>query len=64
MAQDDGWFSYIGSGDNSHLTHEQGQIVEERNLLDPAHAMTLCMMHIEPTVTPAFEAAIGNATWR
>jgi hypothetical protein len=30
MGQDDGWFSYIGSGDNSHLTHEQRQIVEER----------------------------------
>jgi hypothetical protein len=30
MAQDHGWFSYTGSGDNSHLTDEQRQIVEER----------------------------------
>lgn len=28
--QDHGWFSYTGSGDNSHLTDEQRQIVEER----------------------------------
>ena len=30
MAQDQGWFSYVGSGDNSDLTDEQRQIVEER----------------------------------
>lgn len=30
MAEDDGWFSYVGTGDNSDLTHEQRQIVEER----------------------------------
>jgi hypothetical protein len=29
MAQQ-GWFSYTGNGDNSHLTDEQRQIVEER----------------------------------
>ena len=30
MAQDQGWFSYTGSGDNSHLTAERRQIVEDR----------------------------------
>lgn len=30
MAQDHGWFSYTGGGENSHLTDEQRQIVEER----------------------------------
>ncbi len=30
MARDDGWFSYTGSGDNSHLTDEQRLIIEER----------------------------------
>ncbi len=30
MAQDHGWFSYTGSGDDSHLTDEQRQIVEQR----------------------------------
>jgi hypothetical protein len=30
MAQDHGWFSYTGSWDNSDLTDEQRQIVEER----------------------------------
>lgn len=30
MTQDGGWFSYVGSGDNSDLTDEQRQIVEER----------------------------------
>jgi hypothetical protein len=30
MAQHHGWFSCTGSGDNSHLTDEQRQIVEER----------------------------------
>jgi len=30
MAQDQGWFSYTGGGDNSHLTAEQRQMVEDR----------------------------------
>jgi hypothetical protein len=27
---DHGWISYVGGGDNSHLTDEQRQLVEER----------------------------------
>ena len=30
MAEDQGWFSYTGGSDNSHLTGEQRQIVEDR----------------------------------
>ena len=30
MARQHGWFSYTGSSDKSHRTHEQRQIVEER----------------------------------
>jgi hypothetical protein len=29
MAQEHGWISYAGGGDNSHLTEEQRQWVEE-----------------------------------
>jgi hypothetical protein len=29
MAEEHGWYSNTG-GDNSHLTEEQGQIIEER----------------------------------
>jgi hypothetical protein len=27
---ENGWVSYVGGGDNSHLTEEQRQLVEER----------------------------------
>lgn len=30
MAQDHGWISYVDPGDNSHLTDEQREWVEER----------------------------------
>jgi hypothetical protein len=30
MAPDHGWISNTGSGDNSHLTDEQRQMIEER----------------------------------
>ena len=30
MTQEHGWFSYVGGGDNSDLTGEQRQMVEER----------------------------------
>jgi hypothetical protein len=30
MSTDHGWISYTGDGDNSHLTAEQRQMVEER----------------------------------
>jgi hypothetical protein len=30
MTQQHGWISYTGSGDNSHLTEEHRQMVEER----------------------------------
>ena len=30
MGQDHGWFSYVGVSDNSDLTDEQRQLVEER----------------------------------
>jgi hypothetical protein len=30
MTQDHGWISYVGNGDNSHLTDDQREWVEER----------------------------------
>ena len=30
MSNDHGWISYVGGGDNSHLTDEQRHVVEER----------------------------------
>jgi hypothetical protein len=30
MPRDHGWVSYVGGGDNSHLSEEQRQLIEER----------------------------------
>jgi hypothetical protein len=66
MAQDHGWFSYIGSGDNSHLTDEQRQIVEDR-IRDRGQLLGVVQVRVyehgcEPYVTFPHDAVLGVET--
>ena len=63
MAQDHGWFSYIGIGDNSDLTDEQRQIVEER-IRSRGQLLGVVQVRVfengcEPFVTFPQSAALG-----
>ena len=65
MAQHAGWFSYTG-GDNSHLTDEQRQIVEDRirnrgNLLGVVQVRVF-ENECEPYVTFPQDAVLGVET--
>jgi len=66
MAQDDGWFSCTGNGDNSHLTDEQRQIVEER-IRSRGQLLGVVQVRVfengcEPFVTFPQGAALGVET--
>jgi hypothetical protein len=66
MAQDHGWFTYTGGGDNSHLTEEQRQIVEER-IRNRGHLVGVVQVRVyengcEPFVTFPQDAVLGVET--
>jgi len=66
MAQDQGWFSYVGSSDNSDLTDEQRQIVEER-IRSMGQLLGVVQVRVfengcEPFVTFPQGAALGVET--
>jgi hypothetical protein len=66
MAQDHGWFSYTGSGDNSHLTDEQRHIVEDR-IRSRGQLLGVVQVRVfehwcEPFVTFPQDAALGIET--
>jgi hypothetical protein len=66
MAQDQGWFSYVGSNDNSDLTDEQRRIVEER-IRSRGQLLGVVQVRVfengcEPFVTFPQGAALGVET--
>lgn len=68
MTQDHGWFSYTGSGDTSHLTDEQRQIVQDR-IRDRGPLLGVVQVRVyengcEPYVTFPQDAALGVETDR
>jgi hypothetical protein len=68
MAQSGGWFSYTGNGDNSHLTEEQRQIIEDR-IRERGDLLGVVQVRVyengcEPYVTFPEDAVLGVATDR
>ncbi len=66
MAQGHGWFSYTGSGDNSHLTDEQRQMIDER-IHNRGQLLGVVQVRVyengcEPFVTFPDGAALGVET--
>jgi hypothetical protein len=59
IAPDRSWFSSTGSGDKSHLTDQQRQIVEERISSRGDHLDVVYESGCEPYVTFPEGAALG-----
>lgn len=48
MASDHGWISYVGGGDNSHLTDDQRRFMEERmRERREAQGRLLCVVQVQ-----------------